>query len=75
VALEGGFGAWEDVGWCGWVLGGLRWPLEAFSTLGLQKKSYKKNHRRTQENYKRKIGKLQEAYRRRPREILASLRA
>ena len=25
-ALEGGFGAWEDVGRFGWVLGGLRCP-------------------------------------------------
>jgi len=28
--LKGGFGAWEDVGWCGWVLGGLRWPSRGF---------------------------------------------
>jgi len=31
VALEGGFGAWEDVGWCGWVLEGLRCPPRAKS--------------------------------------------
>ena len=31
VALEGGFGDWNDVGWCGWVLGGLRWPSVGFS--------------------------------------------
>ena len=31
MALEGGFGTLEDVGWCGWVLGGLRWPFGGFS--------------------------------------------
>lgn len=31
VALEGGFRAWDDVGWCGWVLGGLRWHSRGFS--------------------------------------------
>ena len=34
--------------------------MEAFPTLGLQKKAYRKNYKRTQENYRRKIGKLQE---------------
>ena len=29
--MEGGFGTWEDVGWCGWILGGLRWPSGGFS--------------------------------------------
>jgi len=53
VALEGSFGAWEDVGWCGWVLGVSGGLMESFPTLGLQKKAYKKNYRRTQ-------GKLQE---------------
>ena len=37
VALEGGFGAWEDVEWCGWVLGGLRWPSKGFSNTRLSK--------------------------------------
>jgi len=53
------------------VPGGL---LEAFPTLGLQKKPYRKIYRRTQEIYKRKTGKLQDAYRRRPRAVFTILR-
>ena len=48
--------------------------MEAFPTLSLKNKAYKKNYRRTQRNYKRKTGKLQEAYERRPREISTVLR-
>ena len=48
--------------------------MKAFPTLSLQKKAYRKNYRRIQENYRRKIGKLQEAYMRRPRAIFAVLR-
>ena len=69
--MEGGFRAWEDVGW---VIRGLRWNFGGFPTLDLQKKAYMKNYRRTHENYRRKTGKLQEAYRGRPRAIFTILR-
>ena len=48
--------------------------MKDFPKLGLQKKAYRKNYRRTQENYKRKIGKLHEAYKTRPRAIFTVLR-
>ena len=48
--------------------------MEAFPTLGLQKKAYRKIYRRTQEIYRRKTKKLQEAYRRRPRVVFTVLR-
>ena len=53
VALEGGFGAWEDVGWCGWVLEGLRWPSRGFSYTIPLKESL-------QENLHKDIGNLHE---------------
>jgi len=48
--------------------------LEAFPTLGLQKKVYRKIYKRTQEIYRRKNNVLQEAYQRRLRVVLAILR-
>ncbi len=53
VALEGAFGAWEDVGWCGWVLGGLRWTYRGFSHTRPSKESL-------QEKLQEHTGKLQE---------------
>jgi len=53
VALEGSFGAWEDVGWSIWVLGGLRWPSRGFSHTQPSKESL---HEKLQED----TGKLQE---------------
>ena len=53
VALEGGFGVYEDVGWCGWVLGGLRWPFRGFSHTQPSKGIL-------QEKLHEDIGKLQE---------------
>jgi len=67
VALKGGFGAYEDVRWCGWVLGGLRWPSGGFSHTRPSKESL-------QEKLQEDTGKLQEAYRRRPRAIFTILR-
>jgi len=37
--LESRFGAWGDVGWCVWVLGGLRWPSGGFSHTWASKQS------------------------------------
>ena len=51
--MEGGFGTWGDVGWCGWVLGGLRWPSRGFSQTWPSKESL-------QENLREDIGNLQE---------------
>ena len=53
VALKGGFGAWEDLIWCVWVLGGLRWPSGGFSQTRPSKESL-------QEKLQEDIGKLQE---------------
>ena len=53
VVLKGGLGAWEDVGWCGWVLGGLRWPSGGFSYTQPSKESL-------QEKLQKDTGKLQE---------------
>jgi len=64
VALEGGFGAWEDVGWCGWVLGGLRWPPGGFSHTQPSKESLhekiEEDTGKLQEEKKETIGGLQE---------------
>ena len=60
VVLKGGFGAWEDGRWFGWVLRGLRWPSRGFSKHNLQNKAYRKNYKGTHGNYRRKTGKLQE---------------
>jgi len=53
VVLKGGFGAWEDGRWCGWVLGGPRWPSGGFSHTWPSKESL---HEKLQED----TGKLQE---------------
>lgn len=55
--MDGGFGIHEDVGWCGWVLGGLKWPSEGFSCNQSSKGSL-------QENLQADAGDLQEVYRR-----------
>ena len=64
VALEGGFGAWEDVGWCGWVLGGRRWPSGGFSHTWTSKESlYEKlqeDTRKLKEENRETTGGLQE---------------
>ena len=64
VALEGGFGAWEDVGWCGWVLGGLRWPSGGFShTRPSNERLHEKlqeDTRKLQEENRETTGGLQE---------------
>ena len=53
VVLKGGFGAWEDIGWFGWVLEGLRWPSGRFSHTWPSKESL---HEKLQEDTR----KLQE---------------
>jgi len=53
VALKGTFRAWEDRRWCGWVLGGLRWPSRGFSHTQPSKESL-------QEKLQEDTGKLQE---------------
>ena len=51
--LEGKFWTYGDVGWCGWVLGGLKWPFGGFSHTRPSKESL-------QENLQEDIGNLQE---------------
>ena len=53
MALECGFEACEDVGWCGWVLGDFRWPFGGFSHTQPSKESL-------QEKLQEDTGKLQE---------------
>ena len=53
MALESSFGSWEDVGWYGWVLGGLRWPSGFLSHTRPSKESL-------QEKLQEDTGKLQE---------------
>ena len=64
VASEGGFGAWEDVGWCGWVQGGLRWPSGEFSHTRTSKESLQEklqeDTRKLQEKNRETTGGLQE---------------
>ena len=64
MALEGSFGAWEDVRWCGWVLGGIRWPSGGFSHTRPSKESLQENLQEgtgnLQEEKQRSTGGLQE---------------
>ena len=64
VALKGGVGAWEDGIWCGWVLGGLRWPSRGFSHTQPSKESLPKKLQEDtgtlQEENKETTGGLQE---------------
>ena len=53
VELESGFGAREDVGWRGWVLGHNRWPSGGFSHTRPSKEIL-------QEKLQEDTGKLQE---------------
>jgi len=62
--MEGEFGICRGVGWCGWVLGGLKWPSGGFSHNRTSKGSLQENlqeaTRDLQEVYKRCTGGLQE---------------
>jgi len=60
VALEGGFGAWEDIGWCGWVLGGLRWPSRGFFHTPPSKESLQEVTGKLHEENRETTGGLQE---------------
>ena len=60
VALEDGFGAWEDVGWCGWVLGCLRWPFGGFSHTRTSKESLQEDTGNLQEENRETTRGLQE---------------
>ena len=53
MVLKGSFRALEDVGWCHWVLGALRWPSLGFSHTQPSKESL-------QENLQEDTGNLQE---------------
>ena len=53
MVLKGDFGLFGDVGWCGWVLGGLEWPFGGFSHAQTSKEIL-------QENLQEDIGDLQE---------------
>jgi len=68
VALEGGFGDWEDVGWFGWVLGGLKWPSGGFfhtrhSKESLQEKLHEDTGKQQDENRETTRGLQDEAER------------
>ena len=67
MVLKGDFGLCGDVGWCGWVLGGLGWPSGGFSHTRPSKESL-------QENLQEDTGDLQEVYRRMPRVVLKVLK-
>jgi len=64
VVLEGGFGASKNVGWCGWLLVGLRWPSGGFSRTQPSKESLQEklqeDTRKLQEENRETTGGLQE---------------
>jgi len=63
VGVEGEFGICRGIGWCGWVLGGLRWPSGGFSCNQTSKRSLQENLQEASED-------LQAVYKRMSRAVL-----
>ena len=68
--MEGDFGIFRGVGYCGWVLGGLKWPSGGFPTSNFKNKPIRKSTG----GCRGSTGGLQKVYKRMPRAVLEVLK-